>query len=311
MMVRLKAVVLLFLLALSGCSDFNLAPEKDLKSQVKDKGYSLIIYANKGGVNGKLAAGAQFFNNGQAAPIEGGNVVTVKTDIEEALLNKFGDTNTDYAASANISSTSNTIRIGTKFLPIKARAERFYPADILHVKTTARDYVGFAFDATFPEPLVVSSPMPDSVFRNHPDSTDVMLQWQRPSNGNQIEVSAYVHCTKQYKVIYRGEEGSAELSKNVNLGKILKESQDFASVISRVLEYFVVSSISLGLIDPDFNKPERVSECDIDLYFKNIQYDSKDITREAGVEKTLRRITAISASKKVSIKFKSDTPYEL
>lgn len=311
-MARLKFIPLAFLILLAGCSDgFNIAPKKDLESDVKEKGYSLIVYANKGGVSQKLTAAAQFFNDKKPEPLEGGNLVTVTTDIEKSLLNKFGDSNMDYATTAAISSGSNSIRIGMEYLPIKARSERFYPADILHVKTTARDYVGFTDKATFPAPLIVSQPTPNLVFHNDPGSTNVTLQWERPSNGNQVEVSAYTHCTRQYKIIYRGEEGSNALREDVNLGKILGVKKTIPTLISEMLEYFVVSALTFGLYTPDFNRPKRVSECDIDLYFKNIQYDSKDIARTTGLEKSLRRISAISASKKVSIKFKSDTPYEL
>lgn len=290
---------------LSGCSDnetFNVDPIKNLNSLIKKQGYTVIMEINKGDIGQKTGVGARLYKDAKNIPMEGGNTIIASTEIEKKPLNQFGDSPLDYATAVAGSAGENSIHFATRYQPVEARADRFYPADEMYVPAAERSFIGFEFDAEFPQQVIVSSPLPEQVVSNPDDS--LLFEWQKPSDSDQVEITTYNHCTGGYRIIYRGNQQSETLS----VRKILKGSGLYEHQLGEALGSFVTTFLTFGLVSP---KVESIRSCQLDFYFKNIQYHTKDFVRETGDDKELRRVAIISRSKKVTVYYKGDKDYDL
>ncbi len=201
MIMQLGVYLSLLCVLLSGCTDIlHIQGQKDLLKEVKSKGYSLIIKSNKNDVQSKVVTAAKLYFDGEPVAIEGGNVISIQTNMQSAYLNQFGKEKYAYVGVAQISSDSNKALFTTEFSPKEVRSKRFYPTD-LYVQTEPREYVGGHFNVTYPEALTIFSPMAQHQVNSA--YTKINLSWSKPAVGNQVEISSYEHCTGHYKVIHR------------------------------------------------------------------------------------------------------------
>ena len=287
-----------FLLAVftsSGCT----IEGGDNQPRVPDQGLFIYAEANRHEAEDTADVVAAVFDDGEAVNLVAGDVIEARTGTERVLLTRAGFFDGSYAESLPVDNSVVDVFFNIVHEPLEARANRWYPVDILNIDPGPGELVGKSSKVSFPQPVVILSPVADTVYSSITDAVD--LQWISDI-GDRMRVLAAVECTdglatSRYGVVVDEEvetgmdldDGSQAVLMDrfiydLNLGSsTIKFVRDAALVLLQNL----LNKLSAGNIDPDFLLKKREanpinSNCEIRLFLQRQLRGQFDVTFDAG-----------------------------
>ena len=275
---------------LPGC-DFDAS---DNLPRVPDQGLFMYAEANRHEAEDSAQVVAAVFNDGSAVNLVAGDLFEARTAADRILLTKRGSFDGSYAGALPVDNSVQDVLFNVVHLPLEARADRWYPVDLLNIDPGPGELVGRSATVSFPQPVTITAPASDTVFQNINDV--INLAWI-PGNGDSMRVLAAVECTdglatSSYGVVVDEEveagvsvdDGAQAIAMDkfifdLNLGS---SSVKFVSDAALILLQELLNRLSAGNIDPDFLLRQRdanpiESVCEIRLFLQrqlNGQFDA-------------------------------------
>lgn len=191
-------IFLLSLLFLAACSD------SDEPRAPTQTGYSVYMQVNLKPEDNTAYLGARLYHDGDKITLAAGDmIVATHNGISVPLkgdVNRFGF----YAETMGINDAGLPVNFDIQYLPVEAREDRWYPADLVYVDNGPGQYVGLLnWDILLPEPVTITSPATESTF-NDPQDT-VTVSWQTDATDiTNVRVFARLGCTGQTRLLYEG-----------------------------------------------------------------------------------------------------------
>ena len=175
MMVKTKSTYLILMalpLVLSGCSD---TAKDELDEDVSNTGISLSMEADlpRSATTVNIAAAA--YEDGDDAPLVGGDVLLARTEAEEKILQPRENRTNYYQNTLVLNNPSTSIELEVVFDAQGSRANRWYPTDELLVDPGPGSLVGYNASLTFPEEIQITEPQNDIRYTRREDEFE--MQW--------------------------------------------------------------------------------------------------------------------------------------
>lgn len=265
---------------------------------LSDTGYSVIAHANLPKNGNQSSVAAELFDSKNVTKVNGGNIFTVRSGAEKGILNSLKNSDRQYFGKVHVASASQKMDFGIEYLPLDARKHRYYPPELAYVSTPSKKYVGITFDAHFPSEVAMQAPSNGQRYFNGSDKLNI--QWTGDVGKEQIEVARYMHCTKDYKVIYLG---APKNSLDFTIDQLLKNdtkdySDSFLDVLVKIFFGFLINQ----------NKDKTIDKCDVDLIVTGSTYTD---LKSSGSPLLNGGVAIMSRSDSVRIYFRPIGEYKL
>lgn len=271
----------------------------DNQPRVPDQGLFIYAEANRHEADATAEAVAAVFDDGEPVNLVGGDVIEARTGTERVLLTRAGFFDGSYAESLPVDNSVVDVFFDIVHEPLEARANRWYPVDILNIDPGPGELVGKSSKVSFPQPVVIVSPVADTVYSSITDAVD--LQWIA-GVGDRMRVLAAVECTdglatSSYGVVVDEEvETGMDLddgSQTVGMDRFIYDLNlgsstiKFVSDAALVLLQNLLNKLSAGNIDPDFLLKKREanpinSNCEIRLFLQRQLKGQFDVAFDDG-----------------------------
>ena len=271
----------------------------DNQPRVPDQGLFIYAEANRHEAEDTADVVAAVFNDGEAVNLVGGDVIEARTETERVLLTRAGFFDDSYAESLPVDNSVQDVFFNIVHEPMEARANRWYPIDMLNIDPGPGELVGKSSKVSFPQSVVIVAPVADTVYSNITDAVD--LQWIA-GFGDRMRVLAAVECmdglaTSSYGVVVDEEvEPGMDLddgSQAVLLDKFIYDLNlgsstiKFISDAALALLQNLLNKLSAGNIDPDFLLKKREanpinSNCEIRLFLQRQLKGQFDVAFDSG-----------------------------
>jgi hypothetical protein len=274
----------------------------DNQPRVPDQGLFMYAEANWHEAEDSAEVVAAVFDDGEAVNLVGGDLFEARTETERVLLLKGGFFDGSYAESLPVDNSVRDVFVFFNVVhePIEARADRWYPVDILNIDPGPGELVGKSAMVSFPQPVTINAPATDTVYNSINDDK-INLDWDR-GNGDNMRVLASVECTdglatSSYGVVV-DEEVEAGISVDdgvhaIGLNKFIYDLNlgsstiKFVSDATLMLLQELLNQLSAGNIDPDFLLKKREanpieSSCEIRMFLQRQLNGQFDIAFDAG-----------------------------
>ena len=283
-------------LLLAGCEidgDDNLP-------RVPDQGLFLLAEANRHEAEDEAQIAAAVFDDGRAVDLVGGDVFEARTATERILLTERGPFAGSYASSLPVDHGIQDVFFNIIHAPVEARADRWYPIEVINFDPGPGELVGKSATVRFPEPVTIVEPAADTVYTG---ITDVIrLQWL-PGDGDQMRILSAVECTdglatSSYGTVVDKDDITGLATDtgagvdipldrfifDLNLGS---STIRFLSDAALVLLQELLNRLSGGNIDPDFLLKLREanpveSACEIRLFLQRRRLGRFDVAFDDG-----------------------------
>lgn len=108
------------------------------------------------------------------------------------LLTKPGPFDGSYAASLPVDNSVQDVFFNIVHAPIEARADRWYPVDMLNIDPGPGEPVGKSASVSFPQPVAIISPVADTPYTSISDV--ISLQWLA-GDGDEMRILSAIECT--------------------------------------------------------------------------------------------------------------------
>ena len=267
--------------------------------RVPDQGLFMYAEANRHEAEGSAEVVAAVFDDGEAVNLVGGDVFEARTATARVLLTKGGFFDGTYAESLPVDNSVRDVFFNVVHEPIEARADRWYPVDILNIDPGPGELVGKSAMVSFPQPVTINAPAMDTVYNSINDG--INLDWDL-GNGDNMRVLASVECTdglakSSYGVVVDEEVeagmGVDDGAHSIALDKFIYDLNlgsstiKFVSDATLMLLQELLNQLSAGNIDPDFLLKQRnanpiESSCEIRLFLQRQLNGQFDIAFDAG-----------------------------
>lgn len=309
------AIVLAVLLA--GCE----IDGGDNLPRVPDQGLFMLAEANRHEAEDESQVAAAVFNDGVPVNLVGGDVFEARTATERILLKTRGPFDGSYAGSLPVDNSVQDVFLNVVHAPIEARADRWYPLDLLGIDPGPGELVGKSATVRFPQSVTILAPQAGTVYTDI--SQEINLQWV-PEDGNDMRVLSAIECTDGLATSSYGtvvdKEAIPELdndsngSVNIPLNKFIYDLNlgsstiKFLSDATLVLLQELLNQLSAGNIDPDFLLKQRVanpieSTCEIRLFLQrqrlgqfDVAFDDGTVIGSTSTEVTVLYIPSVPAN---------------
>ncbi len=301
---------------LAGC-DFDAS---DNLPRVPDQGLFMYAEANRHEADDSAEVVAAVFDDGIAVNLVAGDVFEARTAVDRILLTRRGSFDGSYAGTLAVDNSVQDVFFNVVHLPVEARADRWYPVDLLNVDPGPGELVGRSATVSFPQPVTITAPASDTVFQNISDV--INLAWI-PGGGDSMRVLAAVECTDGFATSSYGvvvdedvevgisiDDGAHPIALDkfifdLNLGS---SSLKFVSDATLILLQELLNKLSAGNIDPDFLLRQRganpiESTCDIRLFLQrqlngqfDAVFDDGTVIGSTSAEVTVRYLPPVTAN---------------
>jgi len=284
----------------------------DNQPRVPDQGLFMYAEANRHEAEDSAEVVAAVFNDGEAVNLVGGDVFEARTETERVLLTKGGYFDGSYAESLPVDNGVRDVFFNVVHEPIEARADRWYPVDILNIDPGPGELVGKSAMVSFPQSVTINAPATDTFYNSINDG--INLDWDLGNGGN-MRVLASVECTdglakSSYGVVVDDEVeagmGVDDGVHTIGLDKFIYDLDlgsstiKFVSDAALMLLQELLNKLSAGNIDPDFLLKKREanpieSTCEIRLFLQRQLNGQFDTTFDSGtvVGSTSAEVTVI------------------
>ena len=306
-------------LLLAGCEidgDDNLP-------RVPDQGLFMLAEANRHEAEDEAQIAAAVFDDGQPVNLVGGDVFEARTTTERILLIKRGPFDGSYAASIPVDTSIQDVFLNILHAPVEARADRWYPVDLLNVDPGPGELVGKSATVSFPEAVAIIAPDAGTEYTSI--NQDISLQWLPADGaGDEMRVLSAIECTNGFATSSYGtvvdKDDIAGLATddggpvNIPMDRFIfdlslgSSTIKFLSDATLVLLQELLNQLSAGNIDPDFLLKQREanpieSACEIRLFLQRRRQGQFDVTFDGGAvfgstsaEVTVRYIPVVTAN---------------
>jgi hypothetical protein len=280
---------------------------------VSDQGLVMYAEANRHETEDSAQIAAAVFINGEPVSLVGGDVFEARTATDRVLLTKGGYYDGTYAESLPVdSSVPDVVYFNIVHEPVEARADRWYPVDMLNIDPGPGELVGKSAMVTFPQQVTINEPVANTEYTDINDAID--LSWE-PGNGDSMRVLAAIECTdglatSSYGTVVdlAGDDGFETISMDqfiydLDLGvPVLEAARQSALVMLQEL----LNDLSAGNIDPDFVfKQAKVnpidSMCEIRLFLQrqlpgqfDVAFDDGTVVGSTSAEVTVIYLPAVA-----------------
>ncbi len=311
------AVMAVVAAMLAGCE----IDGSDNLPRVPDQGLFMLAEANRHEAETEAQVAAAVYNDGQPVDLVGGDVFEARTATERILLTKRGAIAGSYASSMPVDNSTQDIFFNIIHAPIEARADRWYPVDLLNVDPGPGELVGKSATVGFPQPVTINSPAADTAYTSISDS--VRFEWTA-GDGDEMRVLSAIECTdglatSSYGTVVDKDDlpglanddgGPVDIPLDrfiydLNLGS---STIRFLSDASLVLLQELLNQLSAGNIDPDFLLKQRQanpieSTCDMRLFLQrrrrgqfDVIFDDGSVFGSTSTEVTVRYFPVVPAN---------------
>lgn len=283
-------------LVLAGC-EFD---GSDNLSRAPDQGLFLLAEVNRHDAGDEAQVAAAVFDGGVPVNLTGGDVFEARTATERVLLTKPGPVEGSYAESLPVDNSVQDVSLNIVHAPVEARANRWYPVDLLLTDPGPGELVGKSASVSFPQPVAIQQPVADTGFDNITDVID--LQWL-PGDGDEMRVLSAIECTDGFAttsygtVVDKGmvaalgddSSGSASIPLDrfiYDLDQVPEELR-FLRDAALALVQELLNDLSAGNIAPDFLIKQRdanpiESICEIRLFLQRRRSGQFDAAFDGG-----------------------------
>lgn len=307
--------IVLSVLVLSGCE----IDGSDNLPRVPDQGLFMLAEVNRHEAEDEAQVAAAVFNDGVPVNLTGGDVFEARTATERVLLMKPGPVEGSYAESLPVDNSVQDVFLNIVHEPIEARANRWYPIDLLNIDPGPGELVGKSATVSFPQPVTIQLPVADTVYTSITDTID--LSWIQGDNvDDDMRVLSAIECTDGLAtssygtVVDKTDVPSLDFDDGVepiSLDKFiydLDQGSDtirFLSDAALALVQELLNQLSAGNIDPDFLLKQRnanpiESTCEIRLFLQrqragqfDAAFDSGSVTGSTSDEVTILYIAPV------------------
>ncbi len=305
----------LSVLVFSGCE----IQGSDNLQRVPDQGLFMLADVNRHEAEDEAQVAAAVFNDGVPVNLTGGDVFEARTATERVLLLKPGPVAGSYAESLPVDNSVQDVFLNIVHEPVEARANRWYPIDLLNIDPGPGELVGKSATVSFPQPVTIQAPVADTVYTSITDVID--LQWIQGDNvDDDMRVLSAIECTdglatSSYGTIVDKEDiPSLDFDDGVepvSMDKFifdLTEGSDtlrFLSDAALAMVQELLNQLSAGNIDPDFLLKQRnanpiESTCEIRLFLQrqrpgqfDAAFDDGSVTGSTSSEVTILYIPPV------------------
>jgi hypothetical protein len=307
--------VILSVLVLSGCE----IDGSDNLPRVPDQGLFMLAEVNRHEAEDEAQVAAAVFNDGVPVNLTGGDVFEARTATERVLLMKPGPVEGSYAESLPVDNSVQDVFLNIVHEPIEARANRWYPVDLLNIDPGPGELVGKSATVSFPQPVTIQTPVADTVYTSITDQID--LSWIQGDNvDDDMRVLSAIECTDGLAtssygtVVDKTDVPSLDFDDGVepiSLDRFiydLDQGSDtirFLSDAALALVQELLNQLSAGNIDPDFLLKQRnanpiESTCEIRLFLQrqrpgqfDAAFDDGNVTGSTSSEVTILYIPPV------------------
>lgn len=280
----------LFALILPGCE----LDGSDNLPRVPDQGLFMYAEANRHQDEDKAQIVAAVFKDGAAVDLVGGDVFEARTTTERILLTDRGLVAGSYASLLPVDDSVQEVLLNIVHEPIEARADRWYPIDLINVDPGPGELVGKSSSVSFPPAVTITGPVESTVFTSINDVID--LSWVALGAGDSMRVLSAVKCTNGLSVSSYGtvvDIGDDDGYEAVGMDKFIYDINAGSSTLqflrdaALVLLQELLIQLSAGSIDPDFLLKQAEanpieSACEIRLFLQRQRQGQFDVTFDDG-----------------------------
>ena len=289
--------------------------------RVPDQGLFMLAEANRHEAEDEAQIAAAVFDDGTPVSLVGGDVFEARTAAERVLLTSRGPLDGSYAASIPVDNSIQDVFFNIIHAPVEARADRWYPVDLLNVDPGPGELVGKSATVSFPEPVTINGPAADTVYTSINEA--IGFQWI-PGDGDEMRVLSAIACTdglatSSYGTVVDRDDITGLAADNggpvdIPMNRFIYDLNEGSSTIkllsdaTLVLLQELLNQLSGGNIDPDFLLKQREanpieSACEIRLFLQRRRQGRFDVTFDDGAvfgstsaEVTVRYIPAVTAN---------------
>jgi len=286
-----KTLTVVALLAiLTGC-DFE---SSDNLQGVPDLGLFIYLEANRHENSDIAQIAAAVFKDAQPINLVGGDVFKAHTDTNNTLLKKSGYYTGSYSGTLPVNDLDPGVVVTIVHEPIQAREDRWYPIDIANIDPGPGELVGHSATASFPPPVVISTPQPAIPYASINDTIELI--WIAAGAGDSMRVRAATTCDNGFAVSTYGTEvlfGVDDGVESITMNNFIFDSADEFPIITFISDVAlgtlqqILNDLSAGRIDPDFfarkipaNPIE--SDCEIRLFLFRQRQGTFDANFDSG-----------------------------
>ena len=268
--------------------------------RVPDQGLFMLAEANRHEADTAAQIAAAVFDDGQPVDLVGGDVFEARTATERILLTKRGPFAGSYSSSIPVDNSTQDVFFNIVHAPVEARADRWYPVDLLNVDPGPGELVGKSATVSFPQPVAIVSPTADTAYAIITDQ--VSFEWA-PGDGDEMRVLSAIACTdglatstygtvvdkEQVPGLANDDGGPVDIPLDRFIYDLNQDSSliEFLSDATLVLLQELLNQLSAGNIDPDFLLKQREanpveSACEMRLFLQRRRQGQFDATFDEG-----------------------------
>lgn len=288
--------IVLTVLVLAGCE----IDGSDNLPRVSAQGLFVLAEVNRHEAEDEAQVAAAVFDDGAPVNLTGGDVFEARTATERVLLLKPGPVEGSYAAPLPVDNSVRDVSLNIVHEPVEARANRWYPVDLLNSDPGPGELVGRSASVSFPQPVTIEQPVADTMFNSI--TQDIALQWV-PGDGDEMRVLSAIECTDGFANSSYGTVVDKDMVADLNddssgsalipLDKFIYDLNqgsaeiEFLSDAALALMQELLSKLSAGNIDPDFLLKQRdanpiESDCEIRLFLQRRRQGQFDAAFDDG-----------------------------
>jgi hypothetical protein len=290
--------IVLSVLVLSGCE----IDGSDNLPRVPDQGLFMLAEVNRHEAEDEAQVATAVFNDGVPVNLTGGDVFEARTATERVLLMKPGPVEGSYAASLPVDNSVQDVSLNIVHEPVEARANRWYPIDLLNIDPGPGELVGKSATVSFPQPVTIEAPVADTEYTSITEQID--LQWIPGDDvDDDMRVLSAIECTDGLATSSYGtivdKEAVPDLdfddgNELISLDKFIYDLNQGSSTIkflsdaTLALMQELLNQLSAGNIDPDFLLKQRnanpiESTCEIRLFLQRQRQGQFDVAFDDGI----------------------------
>lgn len=260
---------------------------------VPDLGLFMYAESNRHEAEDSAQIAAAVFKDGAPVDLVGGDVFEARTATERILLKDRGSVTGSYAASLPIDNSVQDVFLNIVHAPIEARADRWYPVDLLNIDPGPGELVGKSAIVTFPDAVTINTPLADTVYTSISDQID--FDWI-PGNGDNMRVLSAIECSDGLATSSYGTQvdiGIDDGMESVTMDRFIYDLNEGSSTLkilsdaAQALLQELLNQLSAGNIDPDFLARQGPanpinSACEIRLFLQRQLQGQFDVSFDDG-----------------------------
>ena len=284
-----KSLAILALSSLAASCDISTS---DTLPANHGDGLTITVLANRHGDASTAEVAAAVYEDGRPLDLEGGDLFRAVSGDEVSYLKVPFSLIRGYAGSIETDGRTD-IDVVIVHDALIAREDRWYPVDLLLIDPGPGPLVGRTASASFPAPVTLTSPQPNTEYLSIGDNVDI--GWIAGSGTETMQLIGAVECdsglaTSRYAIQRTLDDDDG--FESIPMGEIIVDTSNslfssYATPLAQMLLQQLLNDLSDGNIDPDYVS-KRIqanpveSRCEVRLIVQRVREGSFDTGFDAG-----------------------------